>query len=398
MENNKANKVYKVVMLILITAIVTFMITSIGMYNYFMKTNQGRIAVVESIEKNGDDYSMLNAKLQIVKDYLNDNYIGELNLDQMIEGAIKGYVEGVGDDYTEYLSKDEYEELIVNVTGDFVGIGVYIYKDQDGNLIVLAPMENSPSEEAGIEAGDRILAIDGENCNEMDINVASSKIKGEAGSTVELEIQRGTETLKKTVTRRTVEISDSASKILDGNIGYIVLSTFDTDCSKKIKKYMEEFQSKGINSVILDLRNNTGGVVEEAVKISELFIDKGNTVLRSYNKTEKETIIKSSSGKYKDINLVVLVNDYSASASEIVTAALKDKKAATIVGIKTYGKGVMQEIQPLFDGAIKITIEEFKTPNGDKINKVGIKPDVEIEIDKDSNEDLQLQKAIEILK
>ena len=398
MENNKANKVYKVVMLILITAIVTFMITSIGMYNYFVKTNQGRIAVVESIEKNGDDYSMLNAKLQIVKDYLNDNYIGELNLDQMIEGAIKGYVEGVGDDYAEYLSKDEYEELIVNVTGDFVGIGVYIYKDQDGNLIVLAPMENSPSEEAGIEAGDRILAIDGENCNEMDINVASSKIKGEAGSTVELEIQRGTETLKKTVTRRTVEISDSASKILDGNIGYIVLSTFDTDCSKKIKKYMEEFQSKGINSVILDLRNNTGGVVEEAVKISELFIDKGNTVLRSYNKTEKETIIKSSSGKYKDINLVVLVNDYSASASEIVTAALKDNKAATIVGIRTYGKGVMQEIQPLFDGAIKITIEEFKTPNGDKINKVGIKPDVEIEIDKDSNEDLQLQKAIEILK
>lgn len=398
MENNKANKVYKVVMLILITAIVTFMITSIGMYNYFMKTNQGRIAVVESIEKNGDDYSMLNAKLQIVKDYLNDNYIGELNLDQMIEGAIKGYVEGVGDDYTEYLSKDEYEELIVNVTGDFVGIGVYIYKDKDGNLIVLAPMENSPSEEAGIEAGDRILAIDGENCNEMDINVASSKIKGEAGSTVELEIQRGTETLKKTVTRRTVEISDSASKILDGNIGYIVLSTFDTDCSKKIEKYMEEFQSKGINSVILDLRNNTGGVVEEAVKISELFIDKGNTVLRSYNKTEKETIIKSSSGKYKDINLVVLVNDYSASASEIVTAALKDNKAATIVGIRTYGKGVMQEIQPLFDGAIKITIEEFKTPNGDKINKVGIKPDVEIEIDKDSNEDLQLQKAIEILK
>ena len=129
-----------------------------------------------------------------------------------------------------------------------------------------------------------------------------------------------------------------------------------------------------------------------------MFIDKGNTVLRSYNKTEKETIIKSSSGKYKDINLVVLVNGYSASASEIVTAALKDNKAATIVGTRTYGKGVMQEIQPLFDGAIKITIEEFKTPNGDKINKVGIKPDVEIEIDKDSNEDLQLQKAIEILK
>ena len=398
MENNKANKVYKVVMLILITAIVTFMITSIGMYNYFVKTNQGRIAVVESIEKNGDDYSTLNAKLQIVKDYLNENYIGELNLDKMIEGAIKGYVEGVGDDYTEYLSKDEYEELIVNVTGDFVGIGIYMYKDKENNLVVLAPIEKSPAEEVGIEAGDVILAIDGENCNEMDINVASSKIKGESGSTVELEIQRGTEIFKKTVTRRNVEIKDSSSKILDGNIGYITIASFNTDCSKEIINYMKEFQDKGINSVILDLRNNTGGIVDDAISISELFIEKGNIVLHSYNKAENETIIKSKSEKIKNIKLVVLVNEYSASASEIVTAALKDNKAATIVGTKTYGKGVMQEIQPLFDGAIKITIEEFKTPNGDTINKIGITPDIVIEDDVNTIEDEQLQKAIEILK
>lgn len=398
MENNKANKVYKVVMLILITAIVTFMITSIGMYNYFVKTNQGRIAVVESIEKNGDDYSTLNAKLQIVKDYLNDNYIGDLNLDKMIEGAIKGYVEGVGDDYTEYLSKDEYEELIVNVTGDFVGIGIYMYKDKENNLVVLAPIEKSPAEEVGIEAGDVILAINGESCNEMDINVASSKIKGESGSTVELEIQRGTEIFKKTVTRRNVEIKDSSSKILDGNIGYITLASFNTDCSKEIINYMKEFQDKGINSVILDLRNNTGGIVDDAISISELFIEKGNIVLHSYNKAENETIIKSKSGEFKDIKLVVLVNEYSASASEIVTAALKDNKAATIVGTKTYGKGVMQEIQPLFDGAIKITIEEFKTPNGDTINKIGITPDIVIEDDVNTIEDEQLQKAIEILK
>lgn len=398
MESSKANKIYKVIMLILITAIVTFMVTSIGMYNYFVKSEPGRMTVVGNIEKNGDDYKTLNAKLQIVKDFLNKNYIGELDTDKMVEGAIKGYVEGVGDEYTEYLSKDEYEELIVNVTGDFVGIGVYIYKDSEGNLIVLSPIEGSPSEEVGIEAGDIILSIDGENCSEMDINVASSKIKGEAGSTVELEIQRGTEVFKKTVTRRSVEIKDSTSKVLDGNIGYIALSSFNTECSDEIEKYMEEFQNKGISSVILDLRNNTGGVVEEAVKISELFIDKGNTVLRSYNKTEKETIIKSSSGKYKDINLVLLVNGYSASASEIVTAALKDNKAATVIGTRTYGKGVMQEIQPLFDGAIKVTIEEFKTPNGDKINKKGITPDIVIEDDANTIEDEQLQKAIEILK
>ena len=124
MESSKANKIYKVIMLILITAIVTFMVTSIGMYNYFVKSEPGRMTVVGNIEKNGDDYKTLNAKLQIVKDFLNKNYIGELDTDKMVEGAIKGYVEGVGDEYTEYLSKDEYEELIVNVTGDFVGIGV----------------------------------------------------------------------------------------------------------------------------------------------------------------------------------------------------------------------------------------------------------------------------------
>ena len=398
MESSKANKIYKVIMLILITAIVTFMVTSIGMYNYFVKTESGRMTVVGNIEKNGDDYKTLNAKLQIVKDFLSKNYIGELDTDKMIEGAIKGYVEGVGDEYTEYLSKDEYEELIVNVTGDFVGIGVYIYKDSEGNLIVLSPIEGSPSEEVGIEAGDIILSIDGENCSEMDINVASSKIKGEAGSTVELEIQRGTEVFKKTVTRRSVEIKDSTSKVLDGNIGYIALSSFNTECSDEIEKYMEEFQNKGIKSVILDLRNNTGGVVDEAVKISELFVEKDKAVLCSYNKTENETIIKSKSGKYKDINLVLLVNGYSASASEIVTAALKDNKAATVIGTRTYGKGVMQEIQPLFDGAIKVTIEEFKTPNGDKINKKGITPDIVIEDDANTIEDEQLQKAIEILK
>ena len=398
MESSKANKIYRVIMLILITAIVTFMVTSIGMYNYFVKTKQGRQAVIENIEKNGEEYKTLNAKLQIVKDYLEEKYIGELDTDKMIEGAIKGYVEGVGDDYTEYLSKDDYEELMVNVTGDFVGIGVYIYKDKDENLIVLEPMENSPSKEAGIEAGDIILSIDGENCSTMDLNLASSKIKGEAGSTVELEIQRGTEVFKKTVTRRKVEIQDSSSEILEGNIGYIVLSSFDSECSKEIEKYMEEFQNKGINSVILDLRNNTGGIVDEAVNISELFVEKGNVVLHTYNKAEKETVIKSNSGKYKDIKLVVLVNGYSASSSEIVTAALKDNKVATVVGTKTYGKGVMQEIQPLFDGAIKITIEEFKTPNGDKINKKGITPDIIIEDDVKTAEDEQLQKAIEILK
>ena len=288
----------------------------------------------------------------------------------------------------------------MGVTGDYVGIGVYMYQNNDGNIVVLMPIEDSPAEEAGLKSGDIIVSINGESCLEMDINVASSKIKGKEKTTVDLEILRGTETIDMTIERRTVEIKDSNSKVLEGNIGYIELSTFDEKCSNNIKKYLEDFEGEGIKSVIIDLRNNTGGVVTEAIDFAELFIEKGNVIMRSYNKAGKETVITSDSKRTFDMKVVILVNEYSASSTEIVTAALKDNNVATIVGTTTYGKGVMQEIIPMFEGkgALKVTIEEFKTPNGDKINEVGITPDIEVENNPETKEDEQLQKAIETLK
>lgn len=396
MENLK-DRVYKVIMLILITATATFMITSIGMYKYFTSTEKGRTEVAKSI-KISDDIGGINTKLQLVKEYLKTHYIGEFDEDKMLETAIKGYVEGVGDEYTEYLTKDKYEDLLVSVTGDYVGIGIYMYKDNEGHIVVLTPIENSPAEEAGLQTNDIIVSIDGELCENMDLNIASSKIKGEEGSFVELEILRGTETIKQKIERKVVEIADSTSDVLEGNIGYIQLATFDEGSADNISKYLKEFQSNGINSVIIDLRSNTGGIVTEAIKTCELFLKKGTTIMRSYNKKEAETVIKSTNSKPFDMNVVLLVNEYSASATEIVAAALKDNKAATIIGTTTYGKGVMQEIVPFLEGALKVTIEEFKTPNGDKINKIGITPDVTIEYNSETEEDEQLQAAIEFLK
>lgn len=398
MEDNNKSKVYKIIMLIIMTALVTFMITSIGMYNFYTKTSKGKQEIIQKIEI-PNSLEALDVKIQGINEYLDDYYIGEIDKEKMIESAVKGYVEGLQDAYTEYLTKEEYDELLVSVKGDYVGIGIYMTMDSNNNIIVLMPIEGSPAEKEGLETGDIILSINGESCSEMDLNMASTKIKGEENTTVNLEIQRGTDILNKTIERKTVEIADSRAKVLENNIGYIELTVFDEGCAENIERYLRDFQNKGIKSVILDLRNNTGGIVSEAIELSELFVGKGNVIMRSYDKKNQETVITSSKEKMGDFELVILVNEYSASATEIVSAALQDNKAATIVGTTTFGKGVMQEILPIFNktAALKITIEEFKTPNGNKINKVGITPDVEVELDSTSNADTQLQKAIELL-
>lgn len=398
MEDNNKSKVYKIIMLIIMTALVTFMITSIGMYNFYTKTPKGKQEIIQKIEI-PNSLEALDVKIQGINEYLDDYYIGEIDKEKMIESAVKGYVEGLQDAYTEYLTKDEYDELIVSVKGDYVGIGIYMTMDSNNNIVVLMPIEGSPAEKEGLETGDIILSINGESCSEMDLNIASTKIKGEENTTVDLEIQRGTDILNKTIERKTVEIADSRAEVLENNIGYIELTVFDEGCAENIERYLRDFQNKGIKSVILDLRNNTGGIVSEAIELSELFVGKGNVIMRSYDKKNQETVVTSSKEKMGDFELVILVNEYSASATEIVSAALQDNKAATIVGTTTFGKGVMQEILPIFNktAALKITIEEFKTPNGNKINKVGITPDVEVELDSTSNADTQLQKAIALL-
>jgi len=397
MEDRK-NRIYRVIMLTFITAIITFMVTSIGMYNYFINTDNGKIESLVKYIEVSQDSSEIDKKFEVVRKYLDATYIGEIDTENMDEYAIKGYVAGLGDEYTEYLTKSEFEELMISVEGDYVGIGIYMYQDNSGNIIVLTPIENSPAEEAGLQTEDIILSINGETTLEMNIDEVAAKIKGEEGTTVDLEILRGNETFKKTITRKKVEIRDSKSEILEGNIGYIQLVTFDEKCTDNVKKYISEFQEKGIKKVILDLRDNTGGVVTEAISLSELFIEKDKVVMRTYNKTEDEQIVKSTNSNPLNLEIVILVNEYSASATEIFTAAMQDNNIATVVGTKTYGKGVMQEVIPLFEGALKVTTEEFKTPNGAKINKEGITPNIEIEDDEETKEDEQLNEAIEVLK
>ena len=394
MNFEKKNNTYKIIMTILVTAIITFIGTSVLLYNYFFKTNNGLVKTLETIET-----SNLDAKIKLVKQYIDEFYLGEINEDDMVESAVKGYVAGLGDEYTEYLTKDEYEELMIDVNGDYVGIGIYMTQDKDGNVIVLLPIEGSPAEEAGLETGDIITKVNGEDCIGMDLSLVANKVKGEEGTTVDLEILRGDEFINKTIERRTVEIKTIESKILDNNIGYIEMLSFDIGSSDTIETILNDYISKGIKSIIIDLRDNGGGVVSEATDMADLFLQKDSNIMIEIDnkgkakttKAEKEALINS------EVKIVILTNENTASASEILVGALKDNDVAQIVGTTTFGKGVMQELVPVSSGgALKLTIKEFCTPNGNKINKEGIKPDVEIEDNIETKTDEQLQKAIEL--
>ena len=402
MNFDKKNNIYKIIMVIIVTMLVTFLITSVVFYNYYMKTDNGNIEALTKYISVSDSTTVLEKKIEILKKYLEKDYIGELDEEKMLEAALKGYVAGLGDKYTEYLTNDELEDLMVSVNGNYVGIGIYMTKNDDGDILVLLPIEGSPAEEADLQTGDIIKKVDGKECNGLELTDVSNMVKGEEGTKVNLEILRDNKTFSIDVERRKVEIKYIESKVLDGNIGYIEMLGFEENCTAKFKEELEKLKKQNINSLIIDLRENGGGLVTEAISMSELFVPMGDVILKTYDKNNTETVTKSTNPSTEKMKIVVLVNENSASATEIFAAAIQDNEAGTIIGTTTYGKGIMQEVEPLaIGGALKVTIEEFRTPKGNKIHEVGITPDIEVENEKlttEETQDKQLQTAINFLK
>ena len=402
MEKSKKYNIYRTIMIIALTAFITFMVTGLVGYNYVTK-GEGAKLLIRDISSEQD----LIAQLEKYKSIVDEYYLGEVNEEDLKEGAIKGYIEGLGDPYTEYISKEDMEGYMQDTLGNYVGIGIYMILDQeDGKIKVVAPMQGSPAEAAGIKAGDIIETINGESYTAEEMENASEKIKGEEGTTVNLGIIRGTEKLEIEVKRENIKVNPVNGEILENNIGYIQFSSFDKTTAEDFKAKYEELKSKGINSLIIDLRNNGGGLVDQATKIADYFTEKDVPLLYEVDKNGNEEEVKSEDGVLIDIPTIILTNENTASASEILAGALKDLDKATIVGTKTYGKGVIQEIFTLRDGSgIKLTTEEYQTPNHNKINKVGIEPDEEVELpdtvtnilNVPEDQDTQLQKAIEIL-
>lgn len=402
MEKRSSQQVYRTIMLVIITVLITSLVTTIVIYNFVIKS--GKIAI-----KSDDNSSLggLEATLASFRSVLEEKYMGEIDDETLIEGAIKGYVSALGDPYTTYYTKKEMDELMEETTGNYVGIGIYMTLDIENNAIyVVKPMEGSPAEEAGIKAGDLITKVDGIEYSGEELDQASNAIKGKEGTKVKLEILSNGQTREIEVERRKIIVSHIVEKKFD-NIGYLLIEDFDGGCADEFEEKYKELEKQGIDRLIIDLRNNGGGVVNEAVDIADMLLEKDKAILITKDKKGNEEVKKCDNEASITMPVVVLTNGYSASASEILVGALKDNERATIVGTKTYGKGVIQEVDRLNDGSgLKITIEEYYTPNRDKINKVGIKPDEEIELSSEiiekgtytDEEDNQLQKAIEIIK
>ena len=408
MNENKgtAQRLYKTIMLVVLTAFITFMITSLSLYTYFTKNPVYSLVTGDNPKTeniNIDNY------LSKIKSVIDNNYLWKDKIDEqkLKDGAIEGYVEGLGDKYTEYIPKSEMNEFTENIQGSFVGIGVYMIADDDsGRVIVYYPIPDSPAEKAGIKSGDAIISVDGIEYTSDDFDKIADFIKGEEGTKVKLVIERDGQKKVFEITRQRIETNPISSKVLKNNIGYIKLPSFDGDSSSKLKEKIDDLISNGVKSLIIDLRNNGGGIVDESTKIADYFLDKGKIIMTTKDNKNKEETEKTKSKMEYEMPLVLLINENTASASEILTAALKDNGRAKVIGTKSYGKGVIQSVISLLDGSgLKITTAEYFTPNGTEINNKGISPDIEVKLPDTvkniyalkEDDDTQLNKAIEEL-
>jgi len=410
----KKQNIYKIIMLVILAITITFMLTTMVMYNKFSKAYENNYSGINgssSSDNKGDltEISLIKT-LESFKTMLNQKYIGEIDEEKMLESAIKGYVEGLGDPYTEYLTKEEMSDFMEETNAEYVGIGVYLTENKtDNTILVVGVMKNSPALEAGMQEGDVITKVNDVAYTGEDIDEAIKIMKGQEGTNVKVTILRDGKEIELDVQRKKINVEHVSSQMLENNIAYIQIDSFDSSVAESFKNQITELRNGGATKIIIDLRSNGGGIVTEATEIAELFLEKGETILITKGKKDKEELTTSEKDPIiKDIPVVVLVNEGTASASEILAGALKDKyENTTIVGKTTYGKGVIQTLYNLSDGSgLKITTEEYYTPNHKKINKEGIKPDVEVDLTKDANgyyetgidKDAQLLKAIEILK
>lgn len=342
------------------------------------------------------DLSSVNELYQVLK----SKFDGELSEDKMLDGLKHGLAGASGDPYTVFFNQSEANEFSNELNGEFTGIGAELGKRND-KIVIMYPLDGFPADKAGLRANDAILAINGEDTSSMTIEGAVSKIRGEKNTDVTLTIQRGNEQFDKTITRDTIVVPSVKSEMLANKIGYIRISRFADDTVSLARKSAEDLKAQGATSYILDLRNNGGGYLSGAVEIAGIWLDDKVIVETRRGGKTVETQKSAQNSILGGVNTVILINEGSASASEIVAGALKDHGTAKLVGTTSFGKGSVQSIEELSSGGrLKVTIGRWFTPNGLNIDNEGIKPDVEIkfeEKDYEADRDPQKDKAIEIL-
>jgi len=341
------------------------------------------------------DYSTVN---QVYKS-LQENYDGKLTESQLEDGLKHGLANATHDPYTVYFTAKEAKEFNDQLNNSFSGIGAQLGQDDEGNLEVIAPIDGLPADKAGIKAKDIIASINGQSTSGISVDDAVSKIRGKPGTKVTLQVVRNkSQALKFTITRQNIVLPSVKTKTLDGNIGYIQITTFAKDTTDLVQKAADQFKNANVNGIILDLRSDPGGLLDAAVNVSSEWLPQGKTILQEKRGSEVVQNYSAVGGDtLNGIPTVVLIESGSASASEITAGALHDNKAAYIIGEKSYGKGVVQDLINFKDGSqLKVTIASWYRPNGQNINHRGITPDKTVKIsdaDAQAGTDTQLQAA-----
>ena len=335
------------------------------------------------------------SKLEQIYSYIDANYYKDTDDDKLMEGIYSGLVEALDDPYSSYMSSDKYEEWSSDVSGEFGGIGVTFTKNDNGEFLIVSVIDDTPAYKAGLRAGDIIEAVDGKTYDDMNDIVAV--IRGEEGTSLKLRYKRDDTEKTVTIIRDTIQIESVKSEIRKDNIGYIRISSFIETTSEDFKDALSKMENADVDGMVIDIRNNGGGLVDQGLDVADELLGKCTLVCYVDNKGNKTY---SYSDKDKtDIPYVLLVDGATASTSEILTAAVKDNNGGKIVGTKTFGKGIIQNTSKFKDGsALKLTVMQYLSPNGNEIHNKGIKPDYVVKLKKNDDTDYQLNKAVKLLK
>jgi carboxyl-terminal processing protease len=408
----------KNVLRVVISVIVVIFIFSTGLWiginfdsfkGYLL--NIGRSNIAENYSNSGvqeDISGSIGDKFSIepIEETINliyGNSLVKQSKEVLLQAALEGVLSALDDRYAEYFTAEEYSKIMESYSGTTSGIGVVITLNDEGQVVVVRTLENTPAYAAGIIEGDIITEVEGVDIKDMDLEKVVAMIKGEEGTKVGLKIYRPSEgkVIEVTVTRAKFYIPNLISDIFEEDIGYIWYYDFQINGAKQLDEEIQKLIDSGARGLILDLRNNLGGAWDDAIEVCDLFLDEGTiaTVKGRINDKERVDEYVAKKGKYTKIPLVVLINGFSASASELVAGALKDRGRAILVGERSFGKGVVQVLYELSDSSgIKFTTAKYFLPSGVSIEGVGVKPDIMVKLEPDVKEDLQLNRAIEEVK
>jgi carboxyl-terminal processing protease len=403
--NRRKSIIVGIICLVLVTSVISFLVSAF-VFSAWNKLNpkhqlffDPRTVSIENVRK-----------FNQVRSILKESYYEEVDENVLLEGAIAGMADSLGDPYTVYFNKDQMKMFMEKSDGSYVGIGVSITMDSSGLLTIVEPFENSPAKEAGMLQGDKIIKVDGKDVTGIrDENLIISMIRGPENTEVKITVYRPSDGkyVDFEIVRKRIKILNIKSEVVQDKIGYVKIIVFDSEIARYFKESVNQLLAQGVEGLIIDLRDNPGGSYDQVVEIADALLPEGLIVYtEDREKNRKE---KYSDAKELNISIAVLVNGNSASASEILAGALKDHKKGILIGAKTFGKGLVQEVVPLEDGSgLKVTVAKYFTPSGVCIQDIGIKPDLEVQVPEKyknfpasqipKDEDIQLQTAVEVLR